>query len=562
MKNKFIPSCAIALLLAISISIFPVCAAPSFSTQSNTGTRDEVCSSLEGTGAAKYYVGEHSYDQLSSLSANDLYNALANLMTDTHTKLTSYSDCRDYAQRTDSEKGNNKITLLYTSYSAARGEYINDTAGGWNREHVWPKSLGGFNQDRAGADLHHIRPSDSRVNSVRGNLPYGEVNGGSAVTVSMPGMAGTVGGYSGGGYFEPHDNVKGDVARICLYVYVRWAKDFPQCKNLNKVFQSVDVLLKWCEEDPVDTWEMGRNEVVQSIQGNRNVFIDYPELAWHLFGEQVPEGMTTPSGEAAGGSTSCAHSNTRIKKASDPTCGKDGYTGDTYCTDCGERIQKGKTIPATGEHTFGEWIIGEDGKKSRTCTVCDLTETDDCAHPNTEIKNAQSATCLVEGYTGDIYCADCQLLLVKGTVTATNQHIFGDWIEESDGTSHRSCSVCGHTETQIPPPPPVCPHTNTECRNTVAPTCKEGYSGDTYCTDCGELLMQGLPLPAVKAHEYVIDEEAGIKVCKLCQSEQAYTPSAEVSTPDTLIIWISISAVIVLAGTAMGIVLVKKRNAR
>ena len=58
------------------------------------------------------------------------------------------------------------------------------------------------------------------------------------------------------------------------------------------------MLLEWCELDPVDTWEMGRNEVVQKIQGNRNVFIDYPELAFKLFDKEVPSDMTTPSGEA------------------------------------------------------------------------------------------------------------------------------------------------------------------------------------------------------------------------------------------------------------------------
>jgi hypothetical protein len=62
------------------------------------------------------------------------------------------------------------------------------------------------------------------------------------------------------------DNVKGDVARICLYVYVRWGKEFPSCNNINTVFQSIDVLLEWCALDPVDTWEMGRNEVVAAIQ--------------------------------------------------------------------------------------------------------------------------------------------------------------------------------------------------------------------------------------------------------------------------------------------------------
>ncbi|MBE6534744.1 MAG: hypothetical protein E7678_07265 [Ruminococcaceae bacterium] len=111
-------------------------------------------------------------------------------------------------------------------------------------------------------------------------------------------MATSTGGHLKNGYFEPLDNVKGDVARICLYVYVRYGSEYSKCNNITNVFESVDVLLEWCEMDPVDTWEMSRNDVVESVQGNRNVFIDYPEYAWLLFGEDVPNSMETPSGEA------------------------------------------------------------------------------------------------------------------------------------------------------------------------------------------------------------------------------------------------------------------------
>ena len=65
-----------------------------------------------------------------------------------------------------------------------------------------------------------------------------------------------------------------------------------------KVIENLDTLLAWCEMDPVDTWEMGRNDAVERIQGNRNVFIDYPEYAWLLFGKEIPTDMVTPSGEA------------------------------------------------------------------------------------------------------------------------------------------------------------------------------------------------------------------------------------------------------------------------
>ena len=105
----------------------------------------------------------------------------------------------------------------------------------------------------------------------------------------MNAASGIKDGTYGSGYFEPLNNVKGDVARICLYMYVRDGSSYSKCSSITNVFQSVDVLLQWCEDDPVDTWELGRNEVVEAYQGNRNVFIDYPEYAWLLFGEDIPK---------------------------------------------------------------------------------------------------------------------------------------------------------------------------------------------------------------------------------------------------------------------------------
>jgi hypothetical protein len=87
------------------------------------------------------------------------------------------------------------------------------------------------------------------------------------------------------------------VARIALYIYVRWGNT-EQFLGGDGVIESLDVLLHWMEEDPVDTWEMGRNDSVESITGTRNVFVDYPELAFALFDQEIPTDMDTPSGEA------------------------------------------------------------------------------------------------------------------------------------------------------------------------------------------------------------------------------------------------------------------------
>ena len=287
---KRITAWMLLIITVCSLSL-PVYAAPSsYSKTSNSGTRDEICITLDGTSADAYYTGSYEYDRLDDLSSSTLLTTLRTLMTSTHKRITTYDNCRDYSSKTDCENNDGRVSLIYTSYSATMSQY-----NGWNREHVWPKSLGGNNTSGGGADLHHIRPSDAVVNSTRGNKLYGYANGGKEVKGSNP-ATGYVGGHYGT-YFEPLDNVKGDVARICLYVYVRWGYAWG-ADRITEVFQSVDVLLEWCALDPVDTWEMGRNEVVQNIQGNRNVFIDYPELAWIMFGKEIPTNMTTPSGEA------------------------------------------------------------------------------------------------------------------------------------------------------------------------------------------------------------------------------------------------------------------------
>ncbi len=295
MKNYIKNTVALLLfavfLLSSSLTVIAAGQPSSYSSSSNSGERGVVCTSLKGTGAEDYYTGDYSYENLSSMSQSFLLSSLRKLMTDTHTRNSSYDTCKTMATKTDCENNDGKIIMLYTSYSGSYSQY--NGGNGWNREHVWPKSLGGFETEGPGADLHHIRPTENRTNSKRGNAKYGNVTG-SSVTGNLSGL---VGGNLGS-YYEPLDNVKGDVARICLYVYVRYGGSYTKCSSITNVFQSIDVLLEWCALDPVDTWEMGRNEVVEAYQGNRNVFIDYPELAWAIYGMKAPSDMITPSGNS------------------------------------------------------------------------------------------------------------------------------------------------------------------------------------------------------------------------------------------------------------------------
>ncbi|HPE40425.1 MAG TPA: endonuclease [Bacteroidales bacterium] len=159
----------------------------------------------------------------------------------------------------------------------------------YNREHSIPKSW--FNDaSPMVTDLIHVVPTDGYVNGKRSNYPFGEVA--SASWTSQNGSklgSSAVSGYSGT-VFEPIDEYKGDFARIYFYMTVCYMN-----KNLgatsNSMFTSgnlkpwaLSMLIQWNNEDPVSEKEIARNNAVYQIQGNRNPFVDYPELVGKIYG--------------------------------------------------------------------------------------------------------------------------------------------------------------------------------------------------------------------------------------------------------------------------------------
>lgn len=263
----------------------------------NWGTRGELATFLSPN--AEEFYADTSYDELATMAGSSditlvdtsaLYSALNLLMKNAHKKTNSYEDTKTLMAFTDIQSNgipSNKISALYSGGEVGPEWDSGDT---WNREHTWPNSKGGSSSSDGGGvnevDIMMIRPETASNNSSRGNKAYG---------VSA-------------GFFYPNldgsaYDVRGDVARTVLYVYVRWGTEEQEVLNnmwgSDGVMESKEVLLDWIEADPVDTWEMGRNDSVQSITGTRNVFVDYPELAFDLFEEDVPSGYETPSGSAS-----------------------------------------------------------------------------------------------------------------------------------------------------------------------------------------------------------------------------------------------------------------------
>ena len=193
----------------------------------------------------------------------------------------SYTNTKDYFQYTDKGSKADTVELFYTHLEvetrSSDGRLVMGSASGeCNREHVWPQSLGQSKDEPGGYDLHHVRPTLYDLNEARGNLVYGNVAHISANEVKYKG---TVYAYKSTRAFEPKDDVKGDVARIVFYYAIKYDYDLSiivddkTCKDI----------LEWNELDPVSEIEIMRNNEVEKLQNNRNIFIDYPELANYIW---------------------------------------------------------------------------------------------------------------------------------------------------------------------------------------------------------------------------------------------------------------------------------------
>lgn len=346
--SKRILSVALTFLLVLSVLVggLPTQAEAKTGTKSkNTGTRNELSISLSSQAEA-YYTGDYTWESLSDLQGgtqdcvntddNELYQALHELMESTMTNSLTYKNLKTqgYIYSDTTASNTSSYSLIYSS--KLNTDYNNDLI---SREHVWPKSHASFHKNNGGCDLHHLRPEQNNVNTARGNYVLGNVKNvyTSYTTYSFDG---DVVFYKYGddkssdGRCEIPDNVKGDIARILLYVWCRWEQpnlftdisnpivDYTDNKDSNKndgirVIESLETLLQWCQDDPVDTWEMSRNDSIENIQGNRNVFIDYPELAWMVFGLEIPTDLVTPThndgvsnGGSGNGNTSGGNGNT------------------------------------------------------------------------------------------------------------------------------------------------------------------------------------------------------------------------------------------------------------
>ena len=252
------------------------------------------------------------------------------------------------------------------------------------------------------------------------------------------------------------------------------------------------------------------------------------------------------------GGKPCAHESKELRGAKDATCTTTGYTGDTYCKDCNEKIADGEVIPALG-HAWNDGVITtaptceNAGVKTITCTRCKETKTEAInatGHTSVQIPE-KPATCTEPGHKAGMKCSVCGAVLsgleeipAKGHTVVIDPAVEPTCTEPGK-TEGKHCSVCnevivaqvvipakGHTEVVDPAVEPTCTKTGltagkhcSVCNEVIvaqkiipaighkaviryakdAALTEDGYTGDTYCSVCNELLKKGEVIPKTGA---------------------------------------------------------------
>ena len=244
------------------------------------------------------------------------------------------------------------------------------------------------------------------------------------------------------------------------------------------------------------------------------------------------------------GGTPCAHANTELRNAKKATCTEPGYTGDTYCKDCGEKIGTGTAIPAKGHtevidpaveptcttpgktegkhcsvcnevlvpqeeipakgHSWDKGVIttsptcSDAGVKTYTCTVCSETKTevlDATGHTPVNVAE-QPATCTEAGHTAGVKCSVCGATIsgieeipATGHTEAIDEAVAATCTTPGK-TEGKHCSVCNEVlvaQEEIP----AKGHVEVIWNVKEATDTEDGYTGDTYCSVCNKLLKSG-----------------------------------------------------------------------
>ena len=313
-----------------------------------------------------------------------------------------------------------------------------------------------------------------------------------------------------------------------------------------------------------------------NANGNSAVTIPITAAKLHNADGSYVETKTAKAGDTINyvngvwGGTPCAHENTELRNAKEATCTEPGYTGDTYCKDCGEKIGTGTAIPAKGHtevtdeavaatcttpgktegkhcsvcneilvaqevipakgHSWDKGVIttsptcSDAGVKTYTCTVCSETKTevlDATGHTPVDVAE-QPATCTEAGHTAGVKCSVCGATIsgIEEIPATGHTEVIDEAVEATcttpGKTEGKHCSVCN--EVLVPQEEiPAKGHTEV-IDEAVAATCTEsGKTEGKHCSVCNEILVAQEVIPA-KGH---VEEIRNIK--EVTDTEDGYT---------------------------------------
>lgn len=330
----------------------------------------------------------------------------------------------------------------------------------------------------------------------------------------------------------------------CLYVNREYIEPLGHQWDNGTVTQEAD-----CTNPEITTYKCTRDDIYPVCKKTKNEATKEP--LGHDWGkEEITKQPTcTEDGEKTSTCSRCketktetipktGHVNTEIRNKKDASCEEEGYTGDTYCSDCNTLLEKGNAVAATG-HKWDDGVVTkeatytEKGIRTFICKTCKETKTEDipikghdhhydngvvtkeanctevgiktftCSdcgdiyaesipatgHQHTELRNKKEAACTEHGYTGDTYCKDCNELISAGKVIEAADHTFdsGKITKEAtckeDGLKTLTCEKCGETKTETIPKLTV--HAWDKGKVIKEATCKETGEKIYTCSVCG-----------------------------------------------------------------------------
>jgi serine protease len=234
------------------------------------------------------FGGDDGERDLDSLRGDNLARALGEAARAGQRTL-AYDELWAALEVTDAAPGDDeRVLLFYAGRTAPKDDKVSDALnpdhgpGSWNREHLWPRGRGVGEDGPAATDLHHIRATDVTCNSERGARGFDR--GGSFIEACAF--------RRDGDSVEPRDAIKGDVARMLFYMDVRYdggdgTADLRLVRGPSEepgTLGDLCRLLAWNTADPLGGDELDRHARIVREQGNRNPFVDRPDLAGKLYG--------------------------------------------------------------------------------------------------------------------------------------------------------------------------------------------------------------------------------------------------------------------------------------